>query len=120
MSERDGAVSAHSEARGDLVAVELPLVDFSVRRVFVVIGPDGGSDRGDHRVPCEQLMVLIRGTASVSIGPDSDHLGAPVALSTPGETLRLPSGGYVKYRLDAPRSIVMVLAEEVYRGAEQS
>jgi hypothetical protein len=120
MDDDARAVTSHADARGGLVAVELPLVDFEVRRVFVVAGSDGTADRGDHVIPCEQLMVLVQGSVDVSIGPDAEHLAPAVTLDAPGMTLSLPAGGYVRYRLSGPSSVVMVLAEQVYRRASPS
>jgi hypothetical protein len=109
------AVTSHPDDRGGLVAVELPRVDFEVRRVFAVSGSDGRTDRGNHVIPCEQLMVLVHGSVAIQVGPDADHLAPTVVLDTPGGSLRLPAGEYVRYRLSDPSSVVMVLAEHVYR-----
>lgn len=117
MNEATGAVTAHADERGQLVAVELPQLSFEVRRVFVVAGPPTGSERGDHLIPCEQLMVLISGSVVVTLGVDVDHLEAPVLLDVPGASVRLPAGNYVRYRL-AEHAFVMVVAEQVYQSSE--
>jgi hypothetical protein len=113
-------VSTHTDSRGDLVAVELPLLDFTVRRVFVVSGPPGGADRGNHLIPCEQLMVLIRGSATVRVDSDPDRPGDPIVLDHAGASLRLPAGKFVRYRLHDDSSAVMVLAEETYNRSPTS
>ena len=120
MDDDAPAVTSHSDDRGGLVAVELPRVDFEVRRVFVVAGSNGRTDRGNHVIPCEQLMVLVHGSVEINVGSDADHLAPAVLLDVPGMSLSLPAGEYVRYRLRDPSSVVMVLAEQVYRRPSPS
>ena len=119
MNDSAPAVTTHSDARGDLLAVELTRLPFDVRRVFIVHGPEHGAERGDHVVPCDQLMVLVRGSVEVTVGSDAAHAGTAVTLDVPGMSVPLPAGHYVRYRLAAP-SCVMVLAEQSYQAADRS
>jgi hypothetical protein len=112
------AVSAHRDARGVLIAVEIPELSFAVQRVFTVVGPEGGADRGDHVVPCDQLMVLVSGAASVRVGPSVDD-ATVYELDTPGATVRLRAGEHVRYRLADEGSSVMVLASEIFKHGER-
>ncbi|MCW2759933.1 MAG: hypothetical protein JWR85_134 [Marmoricola sp.] len=104
------------DSRGSLLSVEFPDVPFVVRRAFVVTGPPGGADRGDHPVPCGQAVVLISGSATfVVIAPDG-ALPAEFGLDEPGQTVVLRRGEYVRYRLHDEHSQILVLAEDAYSG----
>lgn len=102
--------------RGALMAVEFSAVPFAVRRVFSVTGPEGGSVRGRHVVPCAQLIVLSSGAATVRLGRDEDSLGPAIELETPGHAVALQAGEYVWYHLHDATSSVLVFAEQPYTG----
>lgn len=112
---RDPAIVHVADARGELIAVEFGQLDFPPQRVFVASGLDGGSERGNHLVPCPQLMVLLSGQVDVSVGDDETRLGPPQRLTEPGESIRLAPGQYVKYVLTDSSSSVLVLAESPFR-----
>lgn len=109
------AILVSRDERGELLAVELGELPFVARRVFVVSSPPEGSIRGDHAIPCAQVMILLHGRADVELGPDAEHLSAPVTLEEPGARLELPVDHYVRYRLHGPDSRVLVLAAESYQ-----
>lgn len=111
------AVSVSRDARGELVAVELDGLPFVPRRVFIASSPPEGATRGNHAIPCAQIMILVHGRVEVELGPDADHLSAPVVLDVPGAILVLPVGDFVRYHLDGPDSSVLVLAAESYKPA---
>ena len=100
------------DERGTLVPIELDAVGFTVRRVFVVTGAAGGSERGDHVIPCHQQAVLLAGRAEfrVTTGPDE----TVSVLERVGQWVALPAGSYVRYQLADERSQVLVLAAEAY------
>lgn len=110
-------IAVASDDRGELVAVELGELPFPVQRVFVASGTARGSVRGDHVIPCPQLMVLICGRVEVELGQGPDSLAAPITLDAPGARLLLPEGQYIRYRLHGKESRVLVLAEDAYRQA---
>ena len=110
-----GPISLSRDGRGELLAVELKELPFAPRRVFVASAPPEGATRGDHTIPCAQMMVLLHGRVDVELGPDPAHLSAPITLEDPGARLDLPVGQYIRYRLHGPDSQVLVLAAESYR-----
>ena len=76
------------------------------------MAPPGGATRGEHRVTCRELVVLLTGTAEVQVtGPDGATTGHP--LDTAGSTLLLEVGEWVVYRLSDAAS-VLVLADVEY------
>lgn len=105
-----------ADARGTLMPIEFSKVPFTVRRLFVVTGPLGGATRGEHLVPCAQLLCLIGGEASVRVGPDANSLGLEMRLTHLGQCLLLREGSYVLYTLSDAASSLLVLAEQPYQG----
>jgi len=103
-----------SDVRGTLLPFELSEVPFAVRRVFTVTGPVGGATRGNHLVPCGQLLCLVAGSSEVRIGDDAQTLGDPVALSEVGEYVILEAGDYVTYTVPDESTTLLVLAEQPY------
>ncbi|WP_205472899.1 WxcM-like domain-containing protein [Nocardioides sp. SYSU D00038] len=99
----------HPDDRGDLLALELPDVGFDVVRVFVATGPAEPVWRGDHGVPCRELLVLLRGTVEVRVGDDVLH------LTERGQAVHLEPGERVVYRLGDDHASVLVLAAAPYR-----
>lgn len=98
----------HVDARGALVAVEFDDVDHPVRRVFVVTDCPPGVERGHHRVPCGETVVLLAGGATFWID------GARHRLGRLGDRLDLTVGAEVRYCLDDRSSAVLVLAEDPF------
>ena len=111
----NSTISVSHDERGELLAVELGDLPFVPRRVFVASSPPDGSVRGNHTIPCAQLMILVHGRAEVELGPDLDQLSTPVVLEEPGASIYLPAGRYIRYRLHGPDSRVLVLADEAYQ-----
>lgn len=107
---------SHVDDRGTLVPIELDHVGFVVRRVFAVVGPPGGSVRGEHASTCRELIVLVSGAAEVSVGTGADK--QMFTLTRPGSTAEVRSGDYVRYRLHDDRSVIVVLADEAYRAPD--
>jgi hypothetical protein len=107
---------SHVDDRGTLVPIELDHVGFVVRRVFAVVGPPGGSVRGEHVSTCRELIILVSGEAEVSIGTGADK--RTLALARPGSTAEVRSGDYVRYRLHDERAVIVVLADEAYRAPD--
>lgn len=105
-----------SDARGTLMPIEFASVPFTVRRLFVVTGPPGGATRGEHLVPCSQLLCLVAGDAFVSVGRDAKTLGNPIHLTQLGHGVLLHAGDYVRYSLTDATSSLLVLAEQPYQG----
>lgn len=101
------------DERGVLTAVELGDVPFPVRRVFVVHGTDMVRPRGGHGAPCEELVVLLSGSACFRVSSD-DQPGPTTILRERGERLWLRPGEHVSYELDGPTSAILVLASEPY------
>jgi hypothetical protein len=104
----------HRDDRGELLVVEGDELDFPVRRLFTVVGREGGGPRGGHRATCTELLVLVCGSATVRLG----RLGGTAevhVLEKPGDSVTIASGDHVDYQLDGPRSVVAVLCDEPYR-----
>lgn len=108
------------DERGSLLAVEFDQLDFPVRRVFVVSGRPGGADRGDHAVPCTQLVVLLAGSAFFTTTAAATGAIADVKLDRRGQRLDLREGDHVQYRLPDEHSSILVLAEHPYDGPWRS
>jgi hypothetical protein len=107
----------HPDDRGLLIPVELGDLGFPIERVFVVTGSTGVV-RGDHLVPCRQVLLLVSGTVTVTVGPDSDsHVET---LNAPGDAVELTTGEYVRYRLADAASTLVVFAEKPYRRAPET
>jgi hypothetical protein len=104
------------DPRGSLLAVEFAEVPFPVRRLFFVTGPPGGADRGDHRVPCGEAVVLISGTATFEVTSADGATTQELLLDEHGQTVVLVTGDHVRYHLQDEHSRVLVLAEEPYDG----
>lgn len=102
----------HRDERGELVVVEGADLDFPVRRVFTVTGADGGAPRGGHRADCTELVVLVTGSVTLTIGTDHEPRGH--ALTTPGDSVTITAGDHVDYRLDGLHSSIVVLCDEPY------
>lgn len=101
---------AHLDGRGELVVVEGAELDFPVRRVFTVTGTDGGPPRGGHRAECTELVVLVTGSVTLTLGTDR-HV-----LTTPGDSVTISAGDRVDYQLDGSRSVIVVLCDEPFGG----
>lgn len=100
------------DERGSLLAVEFADVPFDVRRVFVVRGTSSRLPRGDHDVPCHELVVLLSGAARFEVvSPGGTEC---TSLEAVGERLLLRPGHRVSYVLDGPESAIMVLASAAY------
>jgi hypothetical protein len=106
--------TVHEDARGGLLPIMLEDVGFPVVRLFTVTAPPGGADRGDHEVPCRQLLVLIAGTAVVRLRSASGGPEETLVLDRPGAGVELHPGEHVRYRLADEQSWVLVLADAPY------
>lgn len=98
------------DPRGLLLPIELGDAPFDVARVFVVVGPPEGSTRGGHEVSCQELVVLVSGSAVVR------YDGVRTVLTEPGRSVALAPGGVVEYDLHPGGSTVVVLADQPYGG----
>lgn len=96
------------DPRGLLLPVELGDVPFPVARVFVVVGPPDGATRGGHVVSCQELVVLVSGSADVR------YDGATNALTEAGASVLLAPGSVVEYDLAPGGSTVLVLADRAF------
>lgn len=103
---------AHRDERGELIVVEGADLDFPVRRVFTVTGADGGAPRGGHRADCTELVVLVAGSVTLTIGTGAGS--ERHALTTPGEAVTVTAGDRVDYQLDGSRSAIVVLCDEPF------
>jgi hypothetical protein len=105
----------HRDDRGELLVVEGDDLGFPVRRVFTVVGRTGGGPRGGHRATCTELLVLVCGAATVTLGR-SGTTDVVHVLEKPGDSVTIASGDHVDYQLDGTHSIVVVLCDEPYRS----
>lgn len=104
------------DTRGHLVPVEFAALPFVPQRVFAVMAPDDGATRGDHDVPCLELMVLVTGSARVVVTTPSDGADPDVVehrLTVAGQACLLEPGSAVVYHL-AGGAVVVVLADQPY------
>jgi hypothetical protein len=119
---RHPRVTSHpvfEEDRGALLAVELADVPFGVRRAFVVTGPPGGADRGDHPAPCAEAIVLVSGCVTLRIGSPDAPTADELCLDAAGQSAVVRRGEHVSYRLHDEHSRILVLAEEPYEGRDR-
>lgn len=100
------------DERGTLVAAEFEQLPLTVRRMFVVTGTARGSTRGNHPVPCRELLILISGRVTVELGADEHSLAPGIVLDSPGEALSVPKGEFIRYHLADGQSTLAVLADE--------
>jgi hypothetical protein len=107
--------AAHVDDRGSLLPIELATIPFDVQRVFVVHGSTPATERGGHFADCEQILVLLSGTASVRHGSDR---AAPTTteLLTPGDAVMLGEDDYIVYNLRDEHSSILVLASSSFSG----
>lgn len=110
----------HQDERGRLLVAEDAEVGFPVRRAFVVTAVPAGATRGDHVVPCRQVMVLISGQASVQTAPTADAHPDEHRLAQPGDAIDLAAGVWVRYTLSGPDAAVLVLAERPFEREARS
>lgn len=103
--------NVQSDARGALLPIEFDRVDFRPERAFVVTGVPVGTDRGNHIVPCEQLLVVVQGAAEVWLDD-----APPVSLASEGEAMRAAAGAFIRYRLSGPDAVLLVLAERPFEA----
>jgi mannose-6-phosphate isomerase-like protein (cupin superfamily) len=106
--------AAYTDERGTLIPVELDDVDFDVRRVFTVVGRAGGASRGDHRLSCREVMILVSGEARVEVGPGPEGPFDERVLTMPGQSVDVAPGQWLRYTLRGSRSVVLVLAAATY------
>ena len=102
----------HRDDRGELVVVEGADLDFPVRRVFTVTGADGAAPRGGHRADCTELVVLVTGSVTLTIGTDRGPQSH--ALTTPGESVAITEGQHVDYQLGGSHSSIVVLCDQPF------
>lgn len=108
----------YTDDRGRMLVAEDADVGFPVRRVFAITGAPAGAVRGEHIVPCRQVMVLISGDASVWTAETESELESAATeyrLEQPGDAVRLVTGVWVRYALSGPETTVMVLADAPFR-----
>ena len=117
MAERM-AVPMFLDARGTLVTIEFDDVPFTVRRMFAVTGPEHGATRGNHRLNCAELIVLLSGSVTIRLGRDADSLDQKILLEMPGAALLVAEGAFLQYHLPDAGSSIVVLAERSYAEAE--
>lgn len=99
----------HPDERGILVVAEDTDVGFPIRRVFAITATPAGAMRGEHVVPCRQVMVLVSGTATVWSGASADEVTED-RLERPGDAVDLDQGVWVRYELSGPDAAVLVCA----------
>lgn len=102
----------HRDPRGELVVVEGAELDFAVRRVFTVTGTEGGGPRGGHRAECTELVVLVTGSATVSL--ETVRGAERHVLTTPGESVTITTGDQVDYQLGGAGSVIVVLCDQPF------
>jgi hypothetical protein len=115
MTTTDGCYPAFSDARGTLVPIDLAGVPIDVSRVFVVAAPPaGGARRGDHRLHCREVIVLVSGSATVETSTDAEAPVEQRELREPGDYVVVGPDGWLRYSLHDARSVVLVLADAPY------
>jgi hypothetical protein len=100
-----------ADERGTLIAAELTDVPFAVARVFVVRGPAGGAVRGGHTVDSTELIVLLRGRVTMTVGEDPDRT---VELTEPGSRVQLEAGTLLSYVLHNEDSEILVFCDQPF------
>jgi UDP-2-acetamido-3-amino-2,3-dideoxy-glucuronate N-acetyltransferase len=99
------------DARGSLMAMDLPDLPFVPQRVFTVTGCAGGAVRGRHSHRTNrQLMCCVAGRVSVGIG-SPEHT---VDLVPEGSALLIEPGVWSEQRFGSDQDRLLVLASEPY------
>jgi hypothetical protein len=113
--QRPAFLNAVTEDRGTLLAVDLTVCPFTVRRAFTVSAPDAPVRRGGHDAECAEYILLVRGACTVHLGR---HAPVTHALREPGAGCLVEEGTYVLYELETPDSVLLVLAERPFTQGE--
>lgn len=99
----------HRDPRGALLAVEGADLGFPLARVFTVQGTPERLPRGGHVADCREVLVLVSGTVTGTIGP------APFALRTAGDSVQVSPGERIDFRLDE-HSVLLVLCDQPFEA----
>jgi hypothetical protein len=113
------AFATIADERGTLLPIEFDELPFAVRRAFVVHGSESGAPRGDHEVPCDELVVLLSGAACFRVSTPGAETRERL-LRERGDTCLLRPGDHVVYHLDSEAAAILVLASEPYAGSSGS
>lgn len=100
--------------RGTIVISEFDDVPFPVRRMFTVTGVEPQAMRGNHVVPCDQLIILIGGQVTVKLGSSAETVDDGTSLNVVGSALLVKEGTYIQYFLADSKSSIVVLAAQPY------
>lgn len=103
----------HTDARGDLLAVEGADVGFPVARVFTVRGGAERLPRGGHTADCREVLVLVSGRAHGTVLRAGSRL--TFDLASPGEAFRVVPTDFIDYELDAG-SVLLVLCDQPFEA----
>ncbi len=101
------AFPLHRDARGDLVVVDFDTVPFTVRRNFTISGVPAGVARGQHPLICEELLVVVAGSAVLTVDGEEHELAL-------GEGLHVRPGSYISYVMGDAASTLLALADQPF------
>lgn len=102
----------HTDARGELLAVEGADVGFRIERVFTVRGTAEKLPRGGHTPACRELLVLVAGAVSGTVHRESGEL-VDFDLTLTGESVRIAPRDLIRYTLDTD-SVLLVLCDRPF------
>ena len=118
VSMRELSFKHFVDQRGSLLPIEFGELLFPVRRIFTVMGTEPAVSRGNHLVPCEQLLVLVSGAVEVNVR-HRDGSSASSDLDEPGSAVWVRPGGFISYTPAGPQTMILVLASEPYGGEDR-
>jgi dTDP-4-dehydrorhamnose 3,5-epimerase-like enzyme len=92
-------------------------IPFDIKRVFVVDGIEANGLRGQHaHRTCTQILVCLAGRVDVAF--TDGVTSRDVVLSAPDQGLIIPPMYWSTQRYKTPRTILMVLCDEVFDASE--
>lgn len=115
VSMRELSFKNFVDGRGSLLPIEFADLPFPVRRIFTVSGIEPAVSRGNHLVPCEQLLVLVSGEVEVKV-THADGSSSVSNLTEPGRAAWVHPGDFISYTPAGELTTVLVLASEPYAG----
>lgn len=104
--------------RGNLVVVEGGMaIPFDIKRIFYIYGSDSEVVRGCHaNLRSEFVLINVAGTSKVKV--DNGHESCIVELNRPRMGLYLKNNVWKEMYEFSPDSVLLVLSNEHYDGAE--
>ena len=106
-------LSANSDSRGDLIALDFSDLEMNPRRVFWVRNVPIGTTRGQHfHKICNQLLVCMNGSVKVNITLPNGNCFSDTLIQN--SAVFLPANHFVEYIFLDTESELLVLADQFF------